>query len=232
MRTQMPDPVADFFSGWSTYRAVIESDSMEHTTVYAGVHEILAERLEGFTLLDLGCGDSAGTASALPGTRIRRYVGVDVAEPALGFASASLAGFDFEVDLQVGDALDTLNSTPEKYDIVLAAFVLHHLDSSSKRRAIDRARQVLHPGGELILIDVVRLDGESRDDYLDRFDGIVQTWQVSDDVRTGVVAHARGYDFPEEISTEESWLTELGFSRVEEFYRGAANTQVGWRASR
>lgn len=225
----MSDPVADFFSGWSTYRAVIESDSMEHTAVYAGVHEILAERSEDFTLLDLGCGDSAGTATALPGTHIAHYVGVDLAEPALALAATNLTGID--VDLRVGDALETLESTSETFDVILAAFVLHHLDTNAKIRALEFARSRLRPGGELILIDVARLDGESRGDYLDRFEGIVQTWKVTDDVRTAVVAHARGYDFPEEISTEESWLADQGFSRVEVFYRGAADTQVGWRAA-
>lgn len=229
MRVNAADAaVTEFFSGWSTYRAVIESDSMEHTVVYGAVHDVLAEWDSPFSILDLGCGDAAGTGPALEGTQVARYVGVDSAAPALEFAHEQLAAASFEVELVVADARQALQDLTEQFDVILASFVLHHFDSDDKRQALKRMRQLLKPGGQVILIDVVRLDGETRPAYLDRYESLVRNWSVTPSQADGIMAHVRGHDFPEERSVEESWFADLGFSRSDLFYFGGTETQAGW----
>lgn len=220
--------VTEFFSAWEIYRAVIDNDTMEHRAVYAGVHRILAERTDGYTLLDLGCGDAAGTGPAMIDTPVTRYVGVDCAAPALEFARRTLLDCPAEVELRTADLMDTVVGGEERYDVILAAFALHHFASADKRIFLTAARGRLKPGGEVVLIDVVRRDGESRAEYLERYEAHVSTWPLPVDARARIMAHVTGFDFPEEISVLPRWAAEQGYRTVE-FYRGGRDTQCAWR---
>lgn len=220
--------VADFFSGWAVYRAVIDSDAMEHRRIYAEVAEILASRARPFAVLDLGCGDSAGMAPIVLAERDCSYVGVDCAAPALDYARRQLAGARERVEFVTADMSDYLRSADRLFDVVVVSFALHHLDTEAKRRFLSALQSVLAPGGEVLLIDVVRLDGESRSDYIDRYCAYVSEWHVDGDVRTRVQRHLIDHDFPEEVSAMAGLAQEAGFT-VAEFYRGGNGTQAAWR---
>ncbi len=221
--------VSDFFNHWEVYRAVIDGDCMEHSVIYPLVQQILLQRNEPFTILDLGCGDAAGTGPALQGTEAERYVGVDSAALALGFAARTLDGSGLDVDLRVQDMLDMIESSDEQFEVILASFALHHFPTEQKREFLRSALDRLAPGGELLLVDVVRRDGETRSGYLRRYEAMVRTWPMAADVQDRIIAHVTSFDFPEEVSTLGEWAPELGFSPAVEFYRGGSDTQAGWR---
>lgn len=220
--------VAEFFSTWSTYRAVIEHDCMEHTVVYAAVRDVLAARNEPFRLLDLGCGDAAGIKPALAASAVATYVGVDCAAPALDAASVVLADVPFAVDLRVADFMKFVTETDETFDVVVACFALHHFQADEKREFLSAVQRILAPGGQLMLIDVVRLPGETRAGYLARYADFVSTWPVGAARQASIMAHVSGFDFPEEVDTAPRWARDAGFTQVTEFYRGARDTQCGW----
>ena len=224
--------MAAFFSNWRTYRAVIETDSMEHRRIYGRVHEHLARRDGPFTVLDLGCGDAAGTGPALRGTQVTAYTGVDCAAPALDFAQQTLAQSPFEVQLRIADIDDCLSEAGEDFDVIVMSFALHHFPTDDKRRLLRVALQRLRPGGELLLIDVVRREGESRDQYLDRYAEFVSGWPVGAPMRADILEHVYAADFPEEFHSQPKWADEIGYSSVTEFYSGAAETQAGWVLAR
>ena len=229
MSPNQTDPdVASFFSSWEIYRAVIDSDVMEHRAIYSKVHSILAQRTEPFTLLDLGCGDAAGIGTALEGTRLERYVGIDCAAPALEFAGQTLAGLDAVIDLRLGDLMDSINDPTQRFDVILVSFALHHFADDDKRAFLTAARERLNPGGEVILIDVVRRPGESRDEYLSRYGTNVASWPLEADKQERIMAHVTGFDYPADIIDEPQWAADRGFD-VEEFYRGGNDTQCAWR---
>lgn len=223
------DPVVEFFSHWSIYRAVIENDCMEHRTISGLLHQILSRRAQPYRLLDLGCGDAAAIGPAMQGTSVMRYVGIDSAAPALDFARATLTDCSATLDLRVEDISNAVETSDEHYDVILASFVLHHLDSSEKRRLLKNAKARLTPEGEVILIDVVRQDGETREEYTSRYGNLVSLWPIAPDKRKAIIAHVRGFDYPEEISVLPAWAKELGFRSVETFYTGVSDTQRGWR---
>ncbi len=224
--------VAEFFSTWSTYRAVIEHDCMEHTVVYSAVREVLAARQNPFRLLDLGCGDAAGIKPALVGSAVATYVGVDCAAPALDAARAVLADVSFSVDLRVADFMSFVAETDETFDVVVACFALHHFQANEKREFLRAVQRILAVGGELLLIDVVRLPGETRAEYLDRYAAFVADWPVGAARRASIMEHVSGFDFPEAVDVEPVWARDAGFAQVNEFYRGARDTQCGWVATR
>jgi cyclopropane fatty-acyl-phospholipid synthase-like methyltransferase len=125
--------------------------------------------------------------------------------------------------------LEMIASTDERFDVILAAFALHHFDSADKQDFLRIARDRLTPGGEVLLVDVVRRDGEKRPEYLARYAQMVRTWPMDAAVQDRIVAHVTSFDFPEQVSTLEGWAPGLGYAPVAEFYRGGSDTQAGWR---
>lgn len=221
------DPaIADFFNGWEVYRAIIDNDCMEHREVYGRVADILQVRSAPFTVLDLGCGDAAGIGPVLRELPLAHYVGVDVAEQALAFAADTLQGMT--VELRCRDLWDQLRDDSQQFDVVLLSFALHHFDANSKREVLAAARSRLAPGGNVILIDVVRADGETRDQYLDRYGPYLATWPIGPDMQVRVMDHVRRNDWPEEVSAMMSLAQDAGFAEVLQFYAGGGGTQAGW----
>ena len=221
------DPaIAEFFNGWEVYRAIIDQDCMEHRQVYSLVEQVLGRRTVPFTVLDLGCGDAAGIAPVLRGLPLARYVGVDVAQQALGYAADMLQGLD--ADLRCRDLGDQLRDDSQQFDVILLSFALHHFDRDAKREVLSNARERLAPRGQVILIDVVRVDGESRDEYLARFDPYVATWPIGADMQARVLEHVRRNDWPEEVMTMAAIARAAGFTDVTQFYAGGSDTQAGW----
>lgn len=227
------DAVARFFSNWAMYRAVIDNDCMDHRRIYSGVGEILRERSEPFTLVDLGCGDAAGVATAVHDTTITRFVGVDSAAPALGFARETFADAAFDVELVEQDLTDAVR-TERTYDVVVMAFALHHFQAPEKREILADIRQRLNPGGELLLIDLVRQPEQSRNEYLDAYVEYVRSWPLPEQTIASICDHVTGFDYPEQLSDQPQWALSAGYTGVEEFYAGGRDlrgndTQRGWR---
>jgi 2-polyprenyl-3-methyl-5-hydroxy-6-metoxy-1,4-benzoquinol methylase len=51
-----------------------------------------------FAFLDIACGDAGQMRTALAGTKVRHYHGIDLAEPALALAAKNLAGVPFDAE--------------------------------------------------------------------------------------------------------------------------------------
>jgi ubiquinone/menaquinone biosynthesis C-methylase UbiE len=80
-----------FEKGLATYRKVEAANYIAHREVYGLLHDVLvAEAPEGFVFADLGCGTATGSAKALAGTKIGRYVGVDISGRSLDVAREAL----------------------------------------------------------------------------------------------------------------------------------------------
>lgn len=233
--TQVRHPeVNDFFSNWQVYQAVLETNSMEHRQIFAAIADILAERTTPFTLLDLGCGDATAIAPLLQELPLHRYIGVDCTAPVLELARTTLGGLGDRARLEVGDLLEYLETGTDCVDLILVSFALHHLaDPAHKRRFLELAYQRLNPGGELLLVDVARRNGESRAQYVDRYGReVVSTWALPEPYRERIMAHVSGNDWPEESDCLPTWGRELGYAAVVPFFSGVQETERGWRFQR
>jgi hypothetical protein len=92
--------LAQFQEQWATYRKVVEGDYLSHREVGGILHATLKEVFAApFTFLDIACGDASVMKTALPGTKVHHYHGIDLSEPALELAAKTLAGVPFEVEL-------------------------------------------------------------------------------------------------------------------------------------
>ncbi|MBM5799153.1 MAG: class I SAM-dependent methyltransferase [Cyanobacteria bacterium K_Offshore_0m_m2_072] len=208
----------DFFERqWSSYRAIVEHDLMEHRAVAAAtaatIDDWLARRAATApapSMVDLGCGDLALLAPLLQRLPLAHYTGLDLAAVVLPLAQAALGTVPYpthwlEGDLQAwaqGD-LDERDDggsgeQPRRTDILHSAFAIHHLDADAKATFLQAARRRISPGGLFIWVDVFREPGESRDTYIARYVNRINAgWpQLSSAQKEHVTSHLRSFDIP------------------------------------
>lgn len=108
------------------------------------------------SVLDLGIGTGETAAAVLAVHPAAHLTGIDQSEPMLAQARARFPGADLRVQ-RLEDPL------PEgRYDLVVSALAVHHLDAAGKADLFRRVHARLHPGGRFVLADVV-IPGDPRD---------------------------------------------------------------------
>jgi SAM-dependent methyltransferase len=136
-------------------------------------------------ILELGTG-TGETARLLLGRHPQAsLVGVDESEPMLRFARSSLP--DGRVELLTRRIQEQLPNGP--FDLVASAMAVHHLDGPEKRDLFARVRDVLAPGGQFVLADLV----------------------VPIDPADARIPQTPGFDKPDRVADQVRWLRDAGF---------------------
>jgi predicted TPR repeat methyltransferase len=155
----------DFFDRqWSSYRAIVEHDLMEHRAVAAATAAAIERWLTARggdapapTMVDLGCGDLALLAPLLRRLPLGSYTGLDLAAVVLPLAQAALGAVPYPARWQEGDLLAwAQESAAQSTDILHSAFAIHHLDDDGKARFLRAARRRISPDGLFLWVDVFR----------------------------------------------------------------------------
>ena len=207
---------------WSSYRAIVEHDLMEHGPVAGATAEAIDSWLAARTpaapapeLVDLGCGDLARLAPLLRRLPLAGYTGVDLAAVVLPLAERNLGAVPYLTRWRQGNLLDwALEGQEASTDILHSAFAIHHLDDEQKQRFLAAARRCIRPGGLFIWADVFRLPGEPRPTYLDRYTRRIESgWGVLDaDQQAHVITHMHHFDLPAERDAIEAVAEACGWS--------------------
>lgn len=144
---------ADAVLDWDAQAAVFD-DEPDHGLRDPQVRAAWADRLRSWLpgrasdVLDLGCG--TGSMSLLAAEQGHRVTGVDSSPAMVDLARAKLAGRD--AAFLVGDA-----SAPpvgeQRFDVVLVRHVVWALPDPG--RALRQWRELLRPGGRLVLVEGV-----------------------------------------------------------------------------
>ncbi|MDO9105628.1 MAG: class I SAM-dependent methyltransferase [Methylovulum sp.] len=212
--TEPDKDAADFFDTWVIYRSIVAHNNMFHREIYADVAEFLAGLGDGFSMLDLGCGDAACLAPVLAGAAIMEYRGVDLSETALQLAAKNLAALPCPVSLQQTDLLQALHENPTQYDVIFSSFAVHHLSLPQKTAFFRAAHSRLNHNGRLLLIDTVRAEGEDLPAYLHAYcQWIDKDWiGITPEEKAVACEHIMEYDFPENMSTLSAISAQAGFT--------------------
>lgn len=220
------EPCEYFKDNWQTYHKVLQNNYMEHREIYSVLHEFLVSRSQKpFKLLDLGCGDASLAVPALIGTSIQAYYGIDLAQAAIDLAADNLGAISCPKTLIAGDFTvvvpQLIDAQKERFDIILASFSLHHLHLEQKDDLIAHLYQLLNQDGVLILIDVVRQEGEDRTTCIERYlQRIRQDWTaLTPQEVASVVTHIASSDFPETQTMLQQITLDRGFSHSECLYQ-------------
>jgi SAM-dependent methyltransferase len=194
----------NIFDLWDTYHKVVAANLMFHREIAQAMRQALAAKFSGRrpAFLDLGCGDATALVPILRDFPPSRYKGVDLSETALALAARELANLPCPVTLAHGDIIEAL-AEDDSYDVIHSSFALHHLPTEQKGEFFRRALLRLAPGGLLLLVDVVREEDESLDDYMRGYCAWVRRdWTgLSAEERDAVCDHLVNNDLPETLST-------------------------------
>lgn len=188
---------------------------MSHQEIYARVEYLLSLRddVGRYCLLDLGCGNARYLAPCLRQSPPAVYEGVDLSEAALMEARGYLTDLSGSaVTLTHGDLLEAVEATGKTWDVIFTGFAVHHLTSADKARFFQTVGRCLAEKGWLILVDVVREENQSREDYLDCYlKWMRDTWsKIPPDQLEEACTHVHDHDYPEYFSTLQEMAAAAG----------------------
>ena len=201
----------DFFERqWSSYRAIVEHDLMEHQAVAKATAEAIDTWLAArppaaapVHMMDLGCGDLALLAPVLQRLPLASYSGLDLTAAVLPLAQRALGDVPYPSRWIEGDLLawatgPAAGPDDMPVDLLHSAFAIHHLDAAQKATFLQAARRRIAPGGLFIWVDVFCEPGEARDAYVARYrQRIAAGWpQLTAQQRDHVSSHLAAYDRP------------------------------------
>jgi SAM-dependent methyltransferase len=158
--------------------------------------------------------------TALRGTQVRHYQGIDLSQPALALAAGNLDAMPFTVDLDHRDFVEAMMQRQEHADAVWCSLSIHHLQVHDKLALMKAIRGATRPGGLFMLYEPTLLAGENRTGYLDRFQRINKLlWNVlTQDEWDQIWDHVATCDFPE---SPDVWLElgrEAGFAQARQAF--------------
>jgi len=205
-----------FFDQWNLYQQIVEHDYMAHRSIHAALRVfVVAQMDKPFTLLDFGCGDASAILATFVGTKLQAYTGVDLSPVALNQAAHNLAAAPFEFKLVEDDFTHYLAHNPsERFEAILAGFALHHLYYEEKCEFFKRCQAKLTQPGYLVLYDVFRRPGETRDEYLQAYcQHCREDWlQISSETLSSAMDHILTCDYPETYETLAMMASDAGFT--------------------
>ena len=179
-------------------------------------------------LLDVGAG--AGNYSlkmlqALPDLNVTL---VDLSRPMLDRAlervSAATTG---SVTARQAD-VRALDLRPHRYDIVLAAAVLHHMRSDAEWEAVvGRLFYALRPGGSLWISDLIVHSVPAIQDVMWARYGDYLTGLKGEAYRDQVFAYIEKEDSPRTLMTQLDLLRKVGFTSVEVLHKNSVFAAFG-----
>jgi SAM-dependent methyltransferase len=230
-----PDARTEIFrTAWSLYDSIIERNYMFHREIHARIRDTLGGRTNpgGYAMLDLGCGNARLLADTLRVFPPAWYLGVDLSGAALAEAAMQLRPLP-AVELREQDMLACVTgSDPATYDVIYSSFALHHLTTADKGRLFGAAALLLRSGGELLLVDVVREEDQSREVYLDGYLRVMRTeWTAIPPAKVEeACAHVAAYDFPETFSTLRQLASDAGLNRAQVLDRFGPHYVLSFRS--
>jgi SAM-dependent methyltransferase len=114
--------------------------------------------------LSLGCGHGAAEQAAIAQGLCRSFDAFDISEEALVVARSQAAehGVADRIEYRQAD-LNKLELQPDRYDVVLAAHVIHHIDALE--HLLDQVARSLRPGALLFVSEYI---GPARFQWLDK----------------------------------------------------------------
>ncbi len=223
-----PDASAELFrTSWSLYDTVVARNYMFHREIQERIHDALkAWRKEGdYSLLDLGCGNARSIAACVGDFLPARYEGVDLSPAALAEAAENLKSWP-SVTLREQDMLaKVLSVSAKSFDVVYSSFAMHHLNVADKERLFAVCRRLLKPRGIFLLVDVVREEGQTREQFMQKYLHMMRTeWTALTPAQAEEACqHVSTYDFPETYGTLAETAGKSGFKDVQTLGRFGAH---------
>ncbi|MEU9827115.1 class I SAM-dependent methyltransferase [Micromonospora chersina] len=194
-------------------------DAFYGTAVEVAAPPLRAALAAGRTpeVLDLGAGTgllSLLLTAAVPGVRLTL---VDAAPGMLAVATGHLAARGVPHRTVLADLADPLPAG--RYDAVVSALAIHHLDDGGKRALYRRAAEALAPGGILVNAEQVAGPTPALDTRYDEVWTARITELGSDAAEIAGARERMRHDRPAPVTDQCRWLAEAGLVDVDCFFK-------------
>lgn len=191
--------MAKLFSA-APYRKMVDNNFLFHREAEPRLRAFLLR--PPFPFVDVACGDASGSAGAPRRTQETAYRGIDFSRHARELAARALEGLGCPVTLEEVDYLKSIRLHPNSADVVYG-LSLHHLHAPEKASFMRKVRSELADGRRFVIYENTSLDGESREEWLRRWDLQRPVWTAySEEEFDAMFDHVRAADFPE---TDSGW---------------------------
>ena len=210
--------LVQFQKGWSTYQKVVDHNVLSHKEVGTLLREAVMDAPGATDFLDIACGDASQMQTALTGTKVRHYRGIDLSQPALELAARNLDSVSFDVDLDHSDFVTELAARRHTSDIAWCGLSIHHLTTDGKRDLLQALSETISKF--LMIYEPIMREGESLESYLDRYERINKSaWTfLAPEEWDQLFHHISTCDLPESPSTWMALGREAGFAESRQVY--------------
>ncbi|WP_258112191.1 trans-aconitate 2-methyltransferase [Alicyclobacillus sp. SP_1] len=196
---------------------------------------------EEFRLVELGCGGGELASLILEKFRSIRYLGLDGSSVMLDASTGRTRLFEDRVEFQLFD-LDSnewRQQLPKPIRCFVSSLVVHHLNDEGKRNLYSDLYDALEPGGAVLLIDIVMPHHPIAQSAVGtQWDVIVkeQSKAMTGSEKTfdefkndgwNCYSHPDSMDMPASLFDQLTWMTEIGFSKVDCFWQRAGHAVFG-----
>jgi tRNA (cmo5U34)-methyltransferase len=181
--------MAQFHFDPDTYLEMVRSEVLDYDTLQSEVERATRDLGgdEALRVLDLGAGTGSTSLAVLRARAAARLVLVDENPGMLAVARDALPPANVEREV-IADLAEPL---PEgRFDLVVSALAIHHLDGPAKQALFARVHECLGAGGRFVMADVV----------------------VPDDPSDALTPLTPDYDKPSPARDLLAWLEATGFA--------------------
>jgi tRNA (cmo5U34)-methyltransferase len=171
-------------------------------------------------VLDVGCGAGNFTLKLLERLPNLDCTLVDLSRPMLDRAVERITPkTSGQVEAMQGDVRE-LDLGGERFDVILAAAVLHHLRNDAEWEAVFAAfHRALRPGGSLWIADLVTHDLPAAGNILCQSYGGYLTQLRDANYRDQVFAYIEREDTPRSLVYQLDLMRRVGFERVDVLHK-------------
>jgi SAM-dependent methyltransferase len=162
-------------------------------------------------VLDLGTGGGALVADVRSVAPEAEAYGLDISPPLLAAARMRFAG-EKGIHFREHDLAETLPTDHGRFDLILSAWVIHHLPDRRKQALYREAFDLLEPGGFFCNMDLVALPTA---ELQRRALSVFASMDEED-----------SSDQPAPVDTQLGWLRESGFENVDCYWKWLATAML------
>lgn len=179
-------------------------------------------------ILDIGCGAGNNTLKLLEYLPDLNCDLIDLSEPMLNRAQARIKAESLGRIRTLREDFRTAELSSEKYDIVIAAAVLHHLrDDEDWETAFQKLYDVTAPGGSVWITDLVTLENNAIHEMMWKRYGDYLKSIGGAEYRKTVFEYIDKEDSPRPVTYQLELLKKSGFSTVEILHKNSCFAAFG-----
>ena len=199
------------------------------------VLELIAEAAAATTpdaraVLDVGCGAGNYTLKLLERVPNLDVTLIDLSRPMLDRAVRRISGATSGAVTPLQGDVRELALDEQRYDVILAAAVLHHLRGDDEWVSVfTKFHRALKPGGWLWISDLVRQSTDAVQAMMWRRYGEYLSRLKDDAYRDHVFAYVEKEDTPRDVMFQIDVLRQVGFRQVELLHKNSVFAAFGAR---